>query len=582
MAKVNTWSDGPSAQVPRPAAKPAMGRRADDPEDASAPVASSMMPRRPSAPGLATAATAPGGLPPPRQGFAMAAPSSGVSAAGTPRRPDGASDSSPAAARPVARLSAPGMPHSASASALRGPGLGSSSGTGSPAAGVSPAPRVSTMMMGTPNAVKIASGPTSGPGGGMSATAPPRQPAARPAGGSELVLEDCDDEFGHDDAGGHGASMGAAGFATMRISGGPSLRKPGTPISPDTMRQLKTLLWGNLGQPPPSWKQGFFFNAHAGLQFGLVQKLGGPCGVLAAVQAHILGALYSPATGFNTTPRTPEQLSALTSAIAEILWDARMGPHSVLVLPEGEAGGAASKLGYDQLCRTLTSHSAASREALVDLVRGALPLLMSEDGWGVVLLVMSAALSRGVANVRADMDEHDNSLMGMHGYCTQELVHLLILGTATSNVFDGNKDLDGTTTLKGISRKCRLGMLTLFEWYKYVEVGASLKSPSLPVWVVCSESHFTVLFAADKDSGARCLRDALPFDLCYYDELANMDAIIKLSVSKDPRGGWTAKMGTTIGDRGKCEGQNIPPLECVIETRWPGVKVNWNGHDPIL
>lgn len=53
-------------------------------------------------------------------------------------------------------------------------------------------------------------------------------------------------------------------------------------------------------------------------------------------------------------------------------------------------------------------------------------------------------------------------------------------------------------------------------------------------------------------------------------------------VSKDVRGGWTARVGDTIGDRGKCEGQNIPPLECVIETRWPGVKVNWNGHDPIL
>ncbi|KAG2447862.1 hypothetical protein HYH02_007318 [Chlamydomonas schloesseri] len=580
MAKVNTWSDGPAAQAPRPVAKPAAGPRGDDPEDASAPVgAASMMPRRPSAPGLASA---PGGLPPPRQGFAMAAPTSGAPPAGTPRRPDGASDSSPAASRPVARLSAPGMPHSASASALRGPGLGSGSGSGT-AAGASPAPRMSTMMMGTPNAVKIVGGPTSGPGA-MSATAPPRAPAARPAGGAnELVLEDCDDEFGNeDDAGGHGASMGAAGFATMRISGGPSLRKPGTPISPDTMRQLKTLLWGGLGQPPPSWKQGFFFNAHAGLQFGLVQKLGGPCGVLAAVQAHILAALHSPATGFNTTPRMPEQLSALTTAIAEILWDARMGPHAVLVLPEGEAGGAASKLGYDQLCRTLTSHTASSREALVDLVRSALPLLMAEEGWGVPLLVMSAALSRGIANVRADMDEPNNSLMGMHGYCTQELVHLLILGSATSNVFDGNKQLDGTTTLKGVSRKCRLGMLTLFEWYKYVEVGASLKSPSLPVWVVCSESHFTVLFAADKDSGARCLRDALPFDLVFYDELANMDSVLRLSVSKDPSGGWTAKMGTTIGDRGKCEGQNIPPLECVIETRWPGVKVNWNGHDPIL
>ncbi len=57
---------------------------------------------------------------------------------------------------------------------------------------------------------------------------------------------------------------------------------------------------------------------------------------------------------------------------------------------------------------------------------------------------------------------------------------------------------------------------------------------------------------------------------------------LAVQVSHDPAGGWTARMGDTIGDRGKCEGQNIPPLECVIETKWPGSKVNWNGAEPIL
>lgn len=42
-----------------------------------------------------------------------------------------------------------------------------------------------------------------------------------------------------------------------------------------------------------------------------------------------------------------------------------------------------------------------------------------------------------------------------------------------------------------------MGLLTLFEWYKYVEVGDALKSPQLAVWVVCSESHFSVLFSND-------------------------------------------------------------------------------------
>lgn len=68
----------------------------------------------------------------------------------------------------------------------------------------------------------------------------------------------------------------------------------GTAISPEVMRQLKQLLWGPPGQAPLSWKQGFVFNRHPGLQFGLLQRQGGPCGVLAAVQALILAALYSP------------------------------------------------------------------------------------------------------------------------------------------------------------------------------------------------------------------------------------------------------------------------------------------------
>jgi len=58
--------------------------------------------------------------------------------------------------------------------------------------------------------------------------------------------------------------------------------------------------------------------------------------------------------------------------------------------------------------------------------------------------------------------------------------------------------------------------------------------------------------------------------------------LIRLTIRSDPAGGWTARVGDSFGDRGKCEGQNIPPLECVIETRWPGVKVDWNGTEPIL
>lgn len=65
-----------------------------------------------------------------------------------------------------------------------------------------------------------------------------------------------------------------------------------------------------------------------------------------------------------------------------------------------------------------------------------------------------------------------------------------------------------------------VGLLTLFEWYQYVEVGSNLKSPELPIWVVCSESHFTVLFAAGTAASDTAAIQP-PFDLLFYDGLAN-------------------------------------------------------------
>ena len=41
-----------------------------------------------------------------------------------------------------------------------------------------------------------------------------------------------------------------------------------------------------------------------------------------------------------------------------------------------------------------------------------------------------------------DMDINDCPLMGAHGYCSQEMVHLFLLGKAISNTFDGDKILD--------------------------------------------------------------------------------------------------------------------------------------------
>ncbi|KAF5832123.1 hypothetical protein DUNSADRAFT_12134 [Dunaliella salina] len=239
---------------------------------------------------------------------------------------------------------------------------------------------------------------------------------------------------------------------------------------------------------------------------------------------------HKPGLQFGLVQVSPaERSAALEGALADILWQARTKSSATLAVPAPERGLDPRALGYPQLMRSLVSVQATSKPALQEQLRSCLPYFMDAAG------------------------------------------------EAASNVFDGIRDLEGQK-LRGIQRRSRVGFLSLFEWYKYMEVGSRLKNPEMPIWVVCAESHFTVLFAQD----SRPLQKMLPFDLIYYDELANQDEPITLTVLEDPEGGWTARVGDSFGDRGRCEGQNIPPLECVIETLWPGVRVNWNGAEPIL
>jgi hypothetical protein len=154
-----------------------------------------------------------------------------------------------------------------------------------------------------------------------------------------------------------------------------------------------------------------------------------------------------------------------------------------------------------------------------------------------------------------------------HGYCTQDLVNLIIVGRAHSNVFNREMVLDEHTTLRGVPAPSTIGFLTLFEWYKNVEVGSYYKAPAYPIWVVCCESHFSCIFAEDGRSAAR---GKLPTNLYYYDGLANQDKPIKLTLK-------TSEMNH------RNEGNNlVPPLEYVLETRWPGVVVDWNDTEPLL
>ncbi|KAK2163609.1 hypothetical protein LSH36_76g00070 [Paralvinella palmiformis] len=79
---------------------------------------------------------------------------------------------------------------------------------------------------------------------------------------------------------------------------------------------------------------------------------------------------------------------------------------------------------------------------------------------GVILALYSVILPRRVHGVREDMDE---------------------------------------PTLKGIQCRSDIGFLSLFEHYKSCQVGTYLKTPKYAIWVIYSESHFSVLFSLKLD-----------------------------------------------------------------------------------
>uniref|UniRef100_A0A7S0WEH1 Probable ubiquitin carboxyl-terminal hydrolase MINDY-4 n=1 Tax=Pyramimonas obovata TaxID=1411642 RepID=A0A7S0WEH1_9CHLO len=394
----------------------------------------------------------------------------------------------------------------------------------------------------------------------------------------QMVMEDFDEDFDAD------FSHPAPTISRQGVSakGGTQI-SVGEPLSPDEMKTVKEKLFGTMGAPD-SWKQGLFFKENVkGLEYGLVQKQGGPCGVLAAVQAQMLCSLATKAG--TTSPKvvdlTRKQYEdALADGIAQALWKASSAglrsANGAYVVNCSERSTQGMTL--DMCLRQSKKTRVKSLEEAQGAVRSCLGVWMEQDGWGLLLFLYSLVLSRGIQNIKGDMDEPNNSLMGAHGYCTQDLVNLIICGSSVTNVFNGINKLDEHTTLKGVPGQSKIGFLSLFEWYQYIEVGSYYKQPDVAVWVVCCESHFTCIFATD----SRANENRRPFDLYYYDGLANQDEVIRFTVTRSEHGGHTARAGDTVGSRGKTEGDLTPPLEFVIETRWPGVEVNWNGAEPIL
>ena len=58
------------------------------------------------------------------------------------------------------------------------------------------------------------------------------------------------------------------------------------------------------------------------------------------------------------------------------------------------------------------------------------------------------------------MDGEDTPLIGAHGYCSQEMVNLLLTGRAVSNTFDGSIKLSENGILRASDMEKKSGLLS--------------------------------------------------------------------------------------------------------------------------
>uniref|UniRef100_A0A8C8CU34 Ubiquitin carboxyl-terminal hydrolase MINDY n=1 Tax=Oncorhynchus tshawytscha TaxID=74940 RepID=A0A8C8CU34_ONCTS len=269
-------------------------------------------------------------------------------------------------------------------------------------------------------------------------------------------------------------------------------------------KEVVDLVWKRPGSNGVSaslfrrWTQGLVFSEteHTALE----QFEGGPCAVIAPIQVW-------------TSPQTrqhleEEQKAALCSTLAEILeqacstssttsfclvtWAKGQCPHTTTHTPL-TGGPETSQTPQDQQPseKRIVKSLSELREEVVSLY----------ETWkgrcGVLFFLYSVILTKGIVNIRNEIEDTTEPLVDpVYGHGSQSLVNLLVTGHAVSNVWDGDRECSGMK-LHGIHNQTSVGFLTLMESLRYCKVGAFLKSPKFPIWILGSETHLSVFFAKE-------------------------------------------------------------------------------------
>ncbi|XP_046672888.1 ubiquitin carboxyl-terminal hydrolase MINDY-3 homolog isoform X3 [Homalodisca vitripennis] len=280
------------------------------------------------------------------------------------------------------------------------------------------------------------------------------------------------------------------------------------------LNEIIKLMWGSNVKEDvfQRWTQGFHFSADE--PTALVQWEGGPCAVLAPVQAFILKSLVSETWTSNWREMEVEGVNRLLiRAACEILCQAYGGQKYHLVhmndqdqlsnsevtdqTPENSQNTTQEpKLNHSYFHSQLRVHSVDSSDEVEAFYLERIQML--RETFGVLLFLYSVMYTKGLEQLHTEVtDPGEPMIDGEYGYGSQCLINLMITGRAVAHVWNHDQDVGGLKLL-GIDKQSTVGFLALLEHLRYCEVGSFLKNPMTPVWVLGSETHLTVLFSFEK------------------------------------------------------------------------------------
>lgn len=345
-----------------------------------------------------------------------------------------------------------------------------------------------------------------------------------------------------------------------------------TPFTKEIRDDLRKLLFGDSldnKNLPKSWQQGFYFSDNPSLFFGLFQKEGGPCGVLACVQAYLIKHLIFLSKNLSKSDRNTLNLirsNCLLLSLSEILF--KCAPKSFsnskqIKLVQSET----NSLSLENC--SYMSYEIKDVNELYSILQNHKDDFIGQFNNGVAFFLYSIILTKGIDKFREEMDIKENNIIGLHSTCTQEIVNLILTGEATSNCIDGYKEVDSDYKIKGVKEKSEFGFLTILEYYNYTKVEKNFKEPKFPIWVVSIEYHYCICFSCDFS----CINDKKDnFEIVFYDGLNHPNDFIVLEIGN-------SKVSSTSNK----ENENLPLMNMVLFTKWGKERdIIWKGYDPIF